>query len=95
MDSRFQPATNSDLVQMLQKEGYWTKMHSKGLLEKVQSSRPAVIAPGGVSLIISYYDEHLHYLCTIHRVVNKEGVIIHEDVKDAFINGTRYRASVT
>ena len=66
-------------------------MHNGQLLEKVRSSRPAVIAPGGLSFIVSYWDEHLHYLCTVHRVVTKEGVTVHEDVKDVFLNGTRYR----
>ncbi|OGO39691.1 MAG: hypothetical protein A2147_05235 [Chloroflexi bacterium RBG_16_57_8] len=76
---------------MLEDSGHWEEMHNGQLLEKVRSSTPAVIAPGGLSFIVSYRDEHLHYLCTVHRVVTKEGVTVHEDVKDVFLNGTRYR----
>ena len=81
-----------ELRQKLKERGLWDKMRSGRLLEKVQRTSPATIAPGGISQIISYWDEHLQYICTIHRVLTKEGQIIHEDVKDAFLDGVRYIA---
>jgi hypothetical protein len=91
MDNAFHSATDAELKKVLMDKGYWTKMHNNQLLEKIRSSRPAVIAPGGISQIVSYWDEHLQYLCTVHRVIDKDGVTVHEDVKDASIDGTRYR----
>lgn len=76
---------------MLEERGYWEKMHTGKLLESVRSIRPAIIAHEGQSEIVSYWDEHLQYLCTIHRVITKEGKVIHEDVKDAYLDGVRYQ----
>lgn len=87
-----QHKSESELRQKLIELGIWDKIHSDQLLEKIQRTSPAAIAPGGVSQIVSYWDEHLRYLCTIHRVITADGQIIHEDVKDAFLNGVRYLA---
>ncbi len=81
------------LRQKLIERGYWDKIHSGKLLEKPQKTVPANITSGGISQILSYWDEHLNYLCTIHRVITKDGKIIHEDVKDAFLDGIRYRVT--
>lgn len=80
-----------ELRKILEDRGYWEKMHTGKLLESIRSTRPAVIAPEGKSEIVSYWDEHLQYLCTIHRVVTKDGKVIHEDIKDAYLDGTRYQ----
>lgn len=92
MHNRYQPATADEMLRMLEESGYWEKMASHQILERVRSTRPATIAPGGKSLIVSYWDEHLRYLCTLHRVVTQDGIVIHEHVKDVFLNGTRYRS---
>ena len=65
---------------------------SYSFLAVEQKKAPAKISDGGTSYIISYYDEHLRYVCTIHRIVTKRGKVIHEHVKDAFIDGVRYKA---
>ena len=77
---------------MLEQRNLWSRIHSGKLLAVEQNSTPANKAPGGTSYIVSYYDEHLQYVCTLHRIENKNGRIIHEHVKDAFIDGIRYKA---
>ena len=87
-----QQIRETELRRILVERGYWNKIHSGQLLERVRKTTPAVIAPGGVSQIVSYWEEHIHYLCTLHRVISKEGQTVHEDVKDAVLDGIRYRA---
>jgi hypothetical protein len=93
MDKGFQSIDKWELKKKLEDSGYWEKMHTGKLLESVRKTSPATIAPGGESSIVSYWDEHLAYLCTVHKVVTKEGTVIHEDVKDAFLGGIRYRGT--
>ncbi|MCK4362141.1 MAG: hypothetical protein KAW13_02555 [Dehalococcoidia bacterium] len=87
----FQSATKAKLKNLLEERNYWLKMHSGKLLEVEQSQVPAKKSPGGTSRIISYYDEHLQYVCTIHIITSKTGKVIHEHVKDAHISGIRYK----
>jgi hypothetical protein len=92
MAVEMQPISAAELTQKLVTLGYWDKIHNNKLSSSIRRSSPATIAPGGVSLIISYWEGNDTYLCTIHRVITKDGLIIHEDVKDATINGIRYLA---
>lgn len=87
----FQLATKAKLKNMLEERNYWLKMHSGKLLEVEQSQVPAKKSPGGTSRIISYYDERLQYVCTIHIIISKTGKIVHEHIKDAYIGGIRYK----
>lgn len=77
---------------MLEKRNYWQLIHNNKLLCKTQASKPSKMIDNGTSLILSYYDEHMRYLCTLHRVVTQDGKIIHEDIKDIFLDGIRYKA---
>jgi len=88
----FQESNTEELQIKLEDRNYWLRIHSCELLEKIQSEVPARIIKDGVSSIISYYDEHLNYLCTIHRVITKNGNVIHEDIKDIYLDGIRYKA---
>jgi hypothetical protein len=92
--SKFQLVNVEKLKEMLEQRNLWSRMQSNKLLAKEQTKAPAKIADGGTSYIISYYDEHLQYVCTIHRVEDKNGSIVHEHVKDAYIDGIHYRAQV-
>jgi hypothetical protein len=89
----FQRVSAQEMQNMLEKQNYWLRIHDNKLLCKIQASKPAKIVDGGLSRILTYYDEHLNYLCTIHQVITQEEKIIHEDVKDAFIDGIRYKAT--
>ena len=77
---------------MLEQRNLWSRMHSGKLLAVERASAPAKKSPGGTSHIVSYYDKHLQYVFTIHRITTKEGKIIHEHVKHAYIDGVRYKA---
>jgi hypothetical protein len=88
----YQQASASELQRMLEQRNYWMRIHNNKLLCKTQASVPSKIINGGISKILTYYDEHIKYLCTIHQVTTRDGKIIHEDVKDAFLDGTRYKA---
>jgi len=90
----YQQTSNAELQQLLELRNYWLRIHNKKLLCKVQASVPSKIIDGGISKILSYYDEHLKYLCTIHQVTTKDGKILHENIKDAFLDGIRYKAIV-
>ena len=90
--SKFQIVSATKLKEMLENRSFWSRMRSNKLLAKEQATAPARISDGGTSYIISYYDEHLQYVCTIHRIVSKGGDIIHEHVKDAYIDGVQYKA---
>ncbi len=87
----FQEIDADKLEQMFKKISYWTKIHTGKLLEKIQKDCPSKMIQDGISRITTFYDEHTRYLCTLHRVITKEGVIIHEHIKDAFFNGTWYK----
>jgi hypothetical protein len=76
---------------MLEDLGYWQKMHNGQLISSVRRETPAKIMAEGKSQIITFWDEHRSYLCTIHRVITKNGQVIHEDIKDATVNGVRYQ----
>ena len=62
------------------------------LLAIERNKAPAKISRGGTSYIISYYDKSSKNFFTVHRIVTKEGNTIHEHVKDAYIDGIRYKA---
>jgi len=89
----YQQATGVEIQIMLEKRNYWRRIHDNKLLCKIQASVPSKLINGGLSRILSYYDEHLHYLCTIHQVTTKDGKILHENVKDTMLDGIRYKAS--
>jgi len=90
--SRFRLVTKVKLKEMLEERNLWSKMQSGRLLEVEQNRTRAKRAPDSTSYIISYYDEHLQYVCTIHKIVTRNGEVIHEHVKDAFVDGVRYKA---
>ena len=87
----YQPASTTELQHMLERRNYWTRIHNNELLCKIQASTPSKMVYGGISKILTYYDEHIKYLCTIHQVTTKDGDIIHENVKDAFLDGIWYK----
>ena len=88
---KYQLSSAAELQSMLETRKYWTLIQDNKLLSKIQSSKPSTMIKDGTSLIITFYDEHLKYLCTIHRVITSDGHVIHEHVKDAFIDGIRYK----
>jgi hypothetical protein len=87
----YQEIDSKELEQKFRDISWWTKIHAGTLLEKIQSERPAKIIQDGISRIVTYYDEHLQYFCTMHQVVTREGNIIHEDIKDAVLEGIWYK----
>jgi hypothetical protein len=90
--TRFQVVGADELKEMLVQRGLWSKIQSGKLLAKEDANDPSKAWPGGTSYVISYYDERLHYLCTVHRILDKDGANVHEHVKDAYLDGVRYRA---
>ena len=89
---QFQACTYEEIQAKLEQHNYWLRIHSNKLLCKVQKQVPAKIIKDGHSQILSYYDEHGFYLCTLHRIITFDGVVIHENAKDAVIDGVYYRA---
>ncbi len=90
--SNFQLISATKLKEILEQRNLWARMHSNKLLAKEQATASARVPGGGTSHIISYYDEHLQYVCTIHKIITKAGKIVHEHVKDAYIDGVCYKA---
>ena len=89
--TNYQQASAKELQYMLEKRNYWLRIHDNKLLCKIQASAPSKMVDGGISKIITYYDEHLKYLCTMHQVITKDGKTIHEHVKDAVLDGILYK----
>ena len=89
----YQQISALKLQQMLEERNYWLRIHNNKLLCKTQTNKPAKIVDGGTSKILTYYDEHINYLCTIHQVTTRDWQIIHEDVKDALLDGIWYKAT--
>jgi len=89
--SKLQPISAEKMGKMLEQHNIWSKIHSGELLAVMQSKGQAKISKGGTSYVISYYDKQSRYICTIHRIVNKQGHTIHEHVKDVSINGIHYK----
>ena len=90
--SEFQLVSAAKIKEMLVQRNAWSKMHSGEFRVVQQYSAPAKVSKGGTSYIVSYYDEHSQYVCTIHKIVSKKGNTVHEHVKDAIIDGVRYKA---
>ena len=89
----YQQASAPELQIMLEKRNYWLRIHNHKLLCKTQKSNPSKMIDGGISEILSYYDEHIKYLCTMHRVITQDGKIIQEDVKDVYLDGIWYKTT--
>jgi len=89
----YQQTSAVELQRLLEQRNYWSRIHNNKLLCKIQASVPSKMVDGGISKILSYYNEHIQYLCTIHQVTTKDGKIIHENVKDVFLDGIRYKAT--
>jgi len=89
---KYQPFSASEIQIMLEQRNYWLRIHNNKLLSKIQASKPSRMVQNGTSLIITFYDGHLNYLCTMHQVVTNDGHIIHENVKDAYLDGIWYKA---
>jgi hypothetical protein len=89
----FQPSTQEELQAKFEEKSYWTRIHENKLLCKIQSEVPSHVLNNGLSQILTYYDEHLNYLCTMHRIVSKNGeVVVHEHIKDCLLGGIWYKA---
>ena len=89
--SEFQVVSVTKLRKLLEQRNLWSRMRA-GRLRVIEKARaPAKVSPGGTSYIILYYDDRQN-MFTIHRIVTKEGKVIHEHVKDAFVDGVRYKA---
>ena len=89
----YQQTSAAELQHMLEERNYWLRIHNNKLLCKTQASAPSKMIDGGISRVLTYYDEHIKYLCTVHQVTTKDGNIIHEDVKDALLDGTWYKTA--
>jgi hypothetical protein len=90
--SNFQLTNATKLKEILQKRNLWSRMRRGKLRTVEQSKTPAKISDGGTSYIISYYEKRSGNFFTVHRILTKEGDTIHEHVKDAYIDGVRYKA---
>lgn len=90
--SNFKLVSGTKLKEMLEQRNLWSGMRSGKLRAVEQAIAPAKISPGGTSHVITYYDKQSQNFFTIHRIVTKEGEIIHEHAKDAYIGGIRYKA---
>jgi hypothetical protein len=88
----FQEIGTKELQGKLEALNYWSRIHTGKLRHKLQDESPSKIIDHGVSRMITYYNEEGKYLCTIHRVLTKDGNTIHEDVKDAFLEGIWFRS---
>jgi hypothetical protein len=88
----FQLSSKEELQRIFEERSFWTRIHENKLLCKKQSERAAHILTDGLSQILTYYDEHLNYLCTMHKVVSSDGrIVVHEHIKDCVLDGVRYR----
>lgn len=88
--SNFKLISGAKLKEMLKQRNLWSRMRSGKLRVVEQAIAPAKISLGGTSSIVSYYDKHQN-MFTIHRIITKEGKVIHEHVKDAYIAGVYYK----
>ena len=86
----FQEIGQNELQQRLKDLSYWTRIHAGKLLQRIRKDTPAKSARDGRSLIVTYYDGR-RYICTLHKVVTRQGAVIHEDIKDAYLDGIWYR----
>jgi len=72
---------------------HWDKINSGEYTTVTESKVPAKITKDGWSYIISFYDKDSTYICTIHKIKDKKGKVIHQHPKRAIINGVEYKTS--
>ena len=88
--AQFQVVNASTMEKILEQHNIWSRIRSGKFKTVVENKTKARMSKGGYSYIISYYDKS-QYVCTIHRIVNKQGNIIHEHIKNIEIEGIRYK----
>jgi hypothetical protein len=88
---RIQIVSKEELKVKLENSGHWGKINSGQYTAVIESKVPAKITKGGWSYIISFYDEDSTYICTIHRIKDKKGNVMHEHPKRAIIEGIEYK----
>ena len=90
LEPKFQLLTSEQLRELLRGRNICEKIRS-GALKPIEQDRDTARKPGsGASCIISFYEGDL-YVCTKHRISTPDGKLFHEDIKDAFIDGVRYK----
>jgi hypothetical protein len=90
----FQLSSKEELQKKFEDISYWTRIHEKKLRRKKQAEKPARILQDGVSQIWTYYDEQGKYLCTMHKVISKDGSsVVHEHIKDCLLDGIWYKCT--
>ena len=88
--AQFQVVDASTMEKILKQHNIWPKIRSGKFKTVVENKTEARMSKGGYSYIISYYNKS-QYVCTIHRIVSKQGNIIHEHTKNIEIEGIRYK----
>jgi hypothetical protein len=88
--AEFQSIPKSELMTRLQALNVCARILIKEFAGVKQDEIEARSIANGVSQIWSYYDKG-RYICTLHMIKQSDGVIVHKDVKDATINGERYK----
>lgn len=88
-----QIVSSNELKSKLQSCGYWANIGEGKYTAVTQVNVPSRKFRGGRSLIISYYDHSLTYICTIHRMTDRKGTVKHEHPKHAVIGGEEYNTA--
>jgi hypothetical protein len=87
---QFQVVDASTMEEISKQHNIWARIRSGKFRTVVENRTKARMSKGGHSYIISYYEQS-QYVCTIHRIVNKQGNVVHEHIKNIEIEGNRYR----
>lgn len=88
--AQFQVVNAFAMEEISKQHSIWARIRSGKFRTVVENKTKARMSRGGYSYIISYYDKS-RYVCTIHRIVNKQGNIVHEHIKNIEIEGIRYK----
>ena len=81
--------TREELLRLCAEVSILEKIQRNTMRCVIQDSGPSKTIPGGRSIIASYYEAG--YVCTVHRLVARDGQEMHFHVKDAVIHDIRYR----
>ena len=82
-------ATRQERTAAFNRQGLWPRIYARELREVVVAERATTEPVGGRTQIVKHYDGKVH-MATTHRVVDRDGRVLHWDEKDCLLpDGTK------
>ena len=82
--------SKKDINILFRKKQIWKRIYSGKLREKVIASDRSSAIPGATSQIVKHSTKNRRHVATTHRIIDRNGKILHWDAKDIRVRGICY-----